>query len=448
MKIAIIGCTHAGVAAATRLLKTRPGNQVTIYERNDNVSFLSAGIPYYLSGQIKDTEKLFYQHPEQLAKWGANLKMNHNVVKIDQENKRLTVVNQVNGNQTEEDYDRLIIATGSWPRIPNVNGLDNPNIYLCKNDQQARQLFAALESGQRVIVLGGNQFGLQLAVACRQHGAQVTVVDHHPRLLAAEFDLQYSEQVATTLAANQVQLELDQPVVAVAGNDQVPVVVKTTKKELNADLVIIATELQPNSALLKGKVAMTDDGAIMTNEYLQTSDPAIYAAGDVVAPLSNATGHPSYHPSLADALRQGTIAGINVGENKVKYLGSQGTMGLRIFNEHLAKSGLTANQAQQAGIVADTVTITDNYRPEFMTPTAPVTMTLVWDKKTRRILGGELMSTHDITQSANLLSVCIQNKNTIDFLAFVDMFFEPSYDRPFNYLNILGQAAMKKDTKK
>lgn len=192
---------------------------------------------------------------------------------------------------------------------------------------------------------------------------------------------------------------------------------------------------------------MAANGAIITNEYLQTSDPDVYAAGDVTMVRFNPGNDERYLPLATSAMRQGTIAGVNAFGNTMKYSGTQGTIGLRLFDHVIATTGLTARQAREQGIAAETVTVTDNYRPEFMPSTTPVTMTLVWDKDSRVILGGQLMSRHDISQSANLLSTCIKNKNTIDFLAFVDMLFQPSFDRPFNYLNLLGQAAMAKASK-
>ena len=189
---------------------------------------------------------------------------------------------------------------------------------------------------------------------------------------------------------------------------------------------------------------MHDNGAIITNEYMQSSDPDIYAAGDSTAVHYNPTGKDAYIPLATNAIRQGTIVGTNLFGNTMHDMGTQSSSGLNLYGTTMVSSGLTLENAKEAGFDAAAVTVEDNYRPEFMPTTTPVLMTLVWDKKTRQILGGQFMSEHDVSQSANIISLCIQDKHTIDYLAFVDMLFQPHFDRPFNYVNILGQAAVKK----
>lgn len=448
MKIAIVGCTHAGVAAAVQALTAKAGAEVTIYERNDNIAFLSSGAAVYLTGEISDAHQLFYATPDHLRQLGANLKMQHSVTKIDTNAKKIWAVNLRDGTTTVSSYDKLIITTGSWPVIPAVNGIDNPAIYLCKTYQQIKKLVQAAKSASQIAVIGGNYIGCELAAALCKSGKRVTLVDQHERLLGSSFDPQYAERVAALFDQRGVKLALGSPVTAFDQTADAKVIVKTDNGgEYSADLALLCTGVKPNSSLLKGQVEMAANGAIITNEYLQTSDPDVYAAGDVTMVHFNPGNEKRYLPLATSAMRQGTIAGVNAFGNTMKYAGTQGTIGVRLFDYVIAATGLTIRQARKLGIAAETVTVTDNYRPEFMPSTAPVTMTLVWDKNSRVILGGQLMSKHDISQSANLLSTCIKNKDTIDFLAFVDMLFQPSFDRPFNYINLLGQAAMAKASK-
>ena len=134
----------------------------------------------------------------------------------------------------------------------------------------------------------------------------------------------------------------------------------------------------------------------------------------------------------------------NINGGQVKDSGTQLSMSLNLDGTYMASLGLTYERAKAAGFDADTVTIEDNYRPEFMPTTTPVLMTLIWDKDTQRILGAQMMSKHDISETLSLISLCIQNQNTIEFLGMYDTMFQPNFDRPFNYVNILGQAAMAK----
>jgi NADPH-dependent 2,4-dienoyl-CoA reductase/sulfur reductase-like enzyme len=446
MKIVIVGCTHAGVAAAVQILTAQPHTDVTIYERENSLSFLSSGIPFWITGEAA-ANRLFYTNPDQLIQLGAHLKLNHNVTKIDHRTKQLWVVDRQTGEQVVTKYDRLIFATGSWPRVPQVSGLDNPHIYLCKTYLQAQRLTKDLGQLSRVAVIGGNYVGCEIAVALRKAGKQVVLVDHHRHLLSMMVDHQYATMVARLLSYHDIQLFLGNPLQSFTETGPGKIVVKTNKEQATVDAVVICAGVRANSNLLQGQVRCQSDGAIVTNEYLQTSDPAIYAAGDVITSQFNPLQKAYHIPLLTNAMRQGTIVGVNVFGNTMKYMGTQATTGLHLFDENIAATGITFHQARRLKLDVDTVTITDNYRPEFMPSTTPIMMTLVWDKRTKRILGGQMMSRHAIDQSINLLSVCLQNRNTIDFLAFVDMLYQPAFDRPFNYLNLLGQAAMAKAAK-
>ncbi|GAB5057922.1 hypothetical protein COSHB9_23120 [Companilactobacillus alimentarius] len=169
------------------------------------------------------------------------------------------------------------------------------------------------------------------------------------------------------------------------------------------------------------------------------------AAGDSCAVKFNPTGEMQYIPLASSAVRQGTLAGINVFGNIRKYMGTQATTAMEIFGYTLAETGLTLKSALANGMNADQVVYHDYYRPEYMPTTDMLTIYLVYDKDTRKVLGAQLFSKHEVAQSANAISICIQNGNTIDDLAFVDMLFQPNYDNPFNYLNLVAQQAIDKE---
>ena len=139
----------------------------------------------------------------------------------------------------------------------------------------------------------------------------------------------------------------------------------------------------------------------------------------------------------------GTLAGINLFENKIRHIGTQGTSGIKIYENNMAATGLTEESAEEEGIEVESVIAVDNYRPEFMQTYEKVTLKVVFEKNSRRILGAQLTSKIDLTQSINTLSVCIQNKMTIEELAFVDFFFQPHYNKPWNFLNLAGLNALK-----
>lgn len=446
MKVIIVGCTHAGTITATQILKNHPETEVTIYERNDNVSFLSCGIAVYLSGDVGDPDAMFYSSPEQLSQLGADVHMQHNVTSIDPKTKTVKVTDLVTGEEKTDHYDKLVMTTGSWPIIPPIEGVDGDHVYLCKNYHHAKELFAAAKDAQRVVVIGAGYIGVELVEAYTRQNKDVTLVDGAPRMLHKYFDQEYTDRIQQQFKQKGATIAFNQRVTGFKDYGD-GVTVETDKGSYDADIAILCVGFRPNTNLLKGKVEMHDNGAIITNEYMQSSDPDIYAAGDSTSVHYNPTGKDAYIPLATNAIRQGTMAGVNIFGNQMRDMGTQSSSGLNLYGTTMASSGLTLENAKEADIDADSVTIEDNYRPEFMPTTEKVLMTLVWDKKTRQIIGGQLMSKYDVAQSAGVLSLCIQDKHTIDYLAFVDMLFQPNFDRPFNYLNILAQAAVAKANK-
>ncbi|WP_338207785.1 FAD-dependent oxidoreductase [Lactiplantibacillus paraxiangfangensis] len=441
MKVIVIGCTHAGTAAVKQILATDPSTEVTVYERNDNVSFLSCGIALFLGGQVADPQGLFYSSPEQLAELGATVHMQHDVTDIDTENHQLTVTDLESGTVKTDHYDKLVMTTGSWPVIPPIDGIDSPNVYLCKNWDHAQKLWEAAKPAKRVIVIGGGYIGTELVEAYQQQGKQVTLIDGLPRILNKYLDAEFTDRVEQDFTDHGIQLALGQMVQGFSDNGS-EVTVKTDQGSYTADMAIMCVGFRPNTGLLKGKVDMNANGSIKTNDYMQTSDPDIYGAGDSVAVHYNLTKRDAYIPLATNAVRQGTLVGLNIFKPTRKYMGTQATSGLMLFGKTIVSSGMTVEHAQAENVPAVAVTLEDNYRPEFMPTTKPVLMKLVYNPETREILGAQFMSEHDVSQSANTISVMIQNHNTIDDLGFVDMFFQPTFDRPFNYLNLLGQAAI------
>lgn len=441
MKVIVIGCTHAGTAAVKQILATDPATEVTIYERNDNVSFLSCGIALYLGGQVADPQGLFYSSPDELAKLGATVHMQHDVTDIDPKAHTVTVTDLQSGTVKTDHYDKLVMTTGSWPVIPPIDGINNPNVYLCKNWDHAQKLWEAAKPAKRVIVIGGGYIGTELVEAYQQQGKQVTLIDGLPRILNKYLDKTFTDRIEQDFVDHGIKLALGQMVQGFEDDGQT-VTVKTDQGSYTADMAIMCVGFRPNTGLLKDKVDMNANGSIKTNDYMQTSDPDIYGAGDAVAVHYNPTHRDAYIPLATNAVRQGTLVGLNIFKPTRKYMGTQATSGLMLFGKTIVSSGMTLEHAQAENIPAAAVTMEDNYRPEFMPTTEPVLMALVYNPETRVVLGAQFMSNYDVSQSANAISILIQNQNTIDDLGFVDMFFQPTYDRPFNYLNLLGQAAI------
>ena len=441
MKVIVIGCTHAGTAAVTGMATLYPQAEITVYEKNDNISFLSCGIALNIGGVVKDAESLFYSSPEQLEELGVKTNMLHEVLSIDTQAKTVKVRDIIKDEIKIDTYDKLVVTTGSWPIIPKLDGMDLDNIMLCKNYAHAKAIIERAKQAQRIVVVGAGYIGIELVEAFEQLGKQVTVIDNTPRVLYKYLDREYTDLVEEAMKQHHIELALNQTVTGFQGNNGKVNRVITTTGEYEADLVIMCIGFRPNTELLAGQVDQLSNGAIIVDDYMRTSCLDVFAAGDSCAIRYNPTNQHAYIPLATNAVRMGTLVARNLIEPRVRYMGTQGTSGIKIFDLNIASTGMTEQAAIDAGLIVKSITIDDHYRPEFMPTYEKALLKVVYEEANGRIVGAQVLSKMDLTQSINTLSVCIQNHMTMDELAFVDFFFQPHYNKPWNLLNQAGLQA-------
>ncbi|RJE87815.1 NADH oxidase [Paenibacillus sp. 1011MAR3C5] len=443
MNIAVIGCTHAGTAAITGMAKQYPDAQITVFERNDNISFLSCGIALHVGGVVKDSKGLFYSSPEKMEELGVTMKVRHDVLDVDTDAKTLRAKNLQTGEEFVHSFDKLVVTTGSWPIIPQLEGIDLENVVLCKNYNHAQAIIQKARLARRIAVIGAGYIGIELVEAFEMLGKNVTLIDNMERVLYKYLDREFTDVAERAFADQGVKLALGETVTSFQGNanGEVRAVVTNTGVH-EADMVVLCMGFRPNTELLKGQVDMLPNGAIIVDEYMRTSKPDVFAAGDSCAVKYNPTGEHAYIPLATNAVRMGTLVARNLVEPTVKYLGTQGTSGIKIYDYNIASTGMTETAAIAAGMNVKNVTIIDNDKPEFMPTFEKVTLKVVYEADSGKILGAQLLSKIDLTQSINTLSVCIQNGMTMDELSFVDFFFQPHYNKPWNLLNQAGLQAV------
>ncbi|WP_408893032.1 FAD-dependent oxidoreductase [Paenibacillus taichungensis] len=442
MKIAVIGCTHAGTAAIVNTAKLYPDATITVYERNDNISFLSCGIALYVGGVVKDPDGLFYSSPNQLAELGVVTKMLHEVTSVDAAGHKLQAKNLKTGEEFEDTFDKLIVTTGSWPVVPKLEGIEMDNILLCKNYNHSNTIIEKAKHAKRITVVGAGYIGIELVEAFQMNGKEVTLIDSVDRILNKYLDPEFTDAIEETLTGHGIKLALGQTVQKFTGENGKVNKVITSKGEFDTDLVILCIGFRPNTELLKGQVDMLPNGAIIVDKYMQTSQKDVFAAGDSCAIHYNPTGKAAYIPLATNAVRMGTLVARNLVRPTTPYMGTQGTSGIKIYEQNIAGTGLTETSAADEGLVVEAVTLEDAYRPEFMPTAEKLLLKVIYEQATRRIVGAQVMSQADLTQSINTISVCIQNNMTVDELAFIDFFFQPHYNKPWNFLNSAGLQAL------
>lgn len=444
MKVIVIGCTHAGTAAIVNIKALYKEAEVVVYERNNNISFLSCGIALNVGGVIHSTESLFYNSPQKLAEMGVVTKMEHDVVDIDFKTKQIQVKDLKTNEMCEDTYDKLVLTIGSWPITPPFKGLDLENIELCKNYKHALTLIEKADKAKKVVVIGAGYIGVELAEAFEMKGKEITLIDAETRIMSKYLDAPFTEVAEKAFTEHGIQLALGEMVESFEGEAGKVTKVITDKGSYEADLVVLCIGFKPNTALVEGKLKTLKNGAILIDDYMRASEEDVFAAGDCCVVHFNPAEDTRYIPLATNAVRMGTLVAQNLVKPTLRYMGTQGTSGIKIYGYNIASTGLTEELAKATtSYKVASAMIEENHRPEFMPTYEPTQLKLVYDEDTGRILGGQIISKYDLTEIMNTLSVVIQNKMTVDALSMTDFFFQPWFNKPWGLLNQVALAARK-----
>ena len=441
-KIVVVGANHAGTAAINTMLDNYSGNEVVVLERNFNTSFLGCGMALWIGDQIQGGgEGLFYSSPEQLREKGAKVSINTEVEKIDFDKKIIYYSNKEDG-KVEESYDKLILATGSLPIIPPIPGRELENVQQVKLYQDAQAVIENLKLGgiNHVTVVGSGYIGVELAEAFKRKGKEVALLDIADGCLTGYYDPEFSNLMKQNLIDNGIDCKFGQALEEIKGDKKVEAV-KTSNEEFATDMVILCVGFRPNTELGKGKLEQFKNGAYIVNKKQETSVKDVYAIGDCATVYDNAVDGINYIALATNAVRSGIIAAHNACGTAIESIGVQGSNGISIYGLHLISTGLTAEKAAKFGYEVETTSFEDNQRPEFMKENDIVKIKIVYDKKTRRVLGMQCASRYDMSMVNHMFSLAIQEHVTIDRIALLDIFFLPHFNKPYNYITMAALTA-------
>lgn len=254
MKVIVVGCTHAGTAAVVNTKAIHPDAEVTVYERNNNISFLSCGIALHVADVVKEPDKLFYSSPGALAELGVVTKMEHDVLDINVDKKKVTVKDLNTGETFEDYYDKLIITLGSWPIVPPIEGIKLDNIILSKNYNHSQTIIEKAKKAKNIVVIGAGYIGVELAESFEILGKKTTLIDAESRIMSKYLDETFTKAAEEAFTQHGVHLATGEKVVRFEGVDEKVSAVITDKGRYEADLVILCIGFKPNTGLLKGQL--------------------------------------------------------------------------------------------------------------------------------------------------------------------------------------------------
>lgn len=441
-KIVVVGANHAGTCAINTITGFNEGDEVVVFDQNSNISFLGCGMALWIGGQISKPDGLFYSNKEKLESQGAKVNMNSKVERIDFD-KKFVCATLENGQKVEESYDKLILATGSLPIVPQIPGRDLENVQLVKLFQNAKEVIKKLENPdiKTIAVVGAGYIGVELAEAFERHNKKVIVVDIANTSLSSYYDPEFSALMDKNLSDHGIKLAFGETVKEIKGNGKVEAIV-TDKNEYQCDMVILAIGFRPNTELGKDYLETMSNGAYIVDETQQTSKKDVYAIGDCATVLFNSTGEKSYIALATNAVRSGIIAAYNACGKKLETIGVQGSNAISIYDLKLVSTGLSEQKAKQLGMDVLSTSFEDLQKATFIETTNPkVNIKIVYDAKTRVILGAQMASTYDMSMGIHMFSLAIQEKVTIDKLKLLDIFFLPHFNQPYNYITMAALSA-------
>ncbi len=442
-KILVVGANHAGTACINTMLDTYGSqNEVIVFDRNSNISFLGCGMALWIGRQIDGYDGLFYASKEGLEKKGAKIMMETEVSHIDFD-KKIAYAKTADGKEIQQDYDKLILATGSVPVVPPIPGKDLENVEFVKLFQNAQTVIDKLENPaiKRVAVVGAGYIGVELAEAFKRCGREVVMIDIAPTCLSAYYDKEFTEMMEENLKSNGIELAFDQKVTSIEGNGKVERIV-TDKASFDVDMVCLAVGFKPNTQIGKEKLELFKNGSYVVNKNQETSIKDVYAIGDCATVYDNALQDKNYIALATNAVRSGIVGAHNACGTNLPSIGVQGSNGICIYDLKMVSTGMTVEKAKKFGFDPEFTLFEDYQRMSFMkNHNEKVKIKIVYDKKTRRILGCQIASKEDISMAIHMFSLAIQEGVTIDKLALLDIFFLPHFNQPYNYITMAAISA-------
>ena len=443
MKVIIIGGVAAGMSAAAKFKRLSPKDDVVVYEKGDIVSFGACGLPYYVGGFFEDSQEMIARTPEQFRESGVEIHTKHEVIDVDFSNKKVKVKNLITDEILEENYDKLMIASGARAIIPPIKNIDLENVVTLKSMDDGDKLreLMAKDEYKKVAIIGAGFIGLEAVEAAKHRGKEVTVIQLQDRVLQEVFDKDITDLLEEELRESGVNLLLSETVTELIGDGRVSKV-KTDKREIEADIVILATGVRPNTDFLNpDEIKMIRNGAIVVDKYGRTSVEDVYSAGDCATINSLITDKEVYVPLATGANKLGRIVGENLAGQNNSFQGSLASSCIKVMNMEAARTGLSEKEVLDLGFNYKTKFITDMNQTSYYPGRERIYVKLIYDAHTKVILGGQVAGYKDAVQRCNVLAACIYAKMTTDQLGMLDLCYSPPFARTWDVLNVAGNVS-------
>ena len=441
MKTIIIGGVAGGASAAARLRRLDENAEIILMEKDEYVSYANCGLPYYIGDTIVDQDSLTLQTPESLRRrLKLDVRTRNEVLSINREAKTVTVKNLDTDEVYEETYDKMILAPGSSAIRPRIPGVEDERIFTLRNIEDTLRMKSFIDKNEpeSAVIVGGGAIGLEMAENLFRLGIEVTVVEMLDHVIPA-LDIELAKVVQTYLRERGIDLVLKNGVSAIEDQGD-HLLVKLQDGELKADFVVMSVGVKPETKLAADcGLELDQRGAIIVNDHMQTSDEDIYAVGDAVAAFNFVTGARGRSVALAGpANKQGRVAADNIGGIPSTYKGTQASSVVKLFKMTVAMTGLNEKGAQDSGIDYDKTYLWPESHASYYPDATHMTMKVLFEKKTGRILGAQIVGYEGVDKRCDVLATAIRAGMTGSDLAELELCYAPPYSSAKDPVNMAG----------
>ena len=444
MKFLIIGGVAGGATAAARIRRNDESAQIVMIERGPYISFANCGLPYHLSGVIAERGQLLVTSETSFRqRYGVDVRSRTEAVAIDRAARAVRLRNLETGEESDESYDRLLLAPGAEPVRPRLPGLDSKRVFGLRSIPDLDRIMAFLKATQpgRAVVIGGGFIGVEVAENLHARGIRTTLVEGADQILAP-LDPEMAAIVQAHLRDKNVELSLSDKIERLEDLDDHSVVYLQSGQSLQADLVILAIGVRPETRLAKDAgLALGETGGIRVNEYLQTSDEAIYAVGDAIEVTQRIGGKPALIPLAGPANRQGRMAADNmVGGNLRACTGTLGTAIIKVFDYAVATTGLNEKQLVAAGIDYRATITHSSSHASYYPGARPLCLKLLYAPD-GKILGAQAVGIDGADKRIDVIATAIHGGMTVKDLSDLELAYAPPFGAAKDPVNIAGYVA-------
>lgn len=430
------------MSAASRARKVLPDSEVVVYEAGNYVSYSACGIPFYVGGEVESFDDLLHYPVSKFIKErNIDVRVKSRVTKISVNSREITVDS---GEKTYKDnFDRLIIATGASPRIPEVF-TGKKHVFTIRNLDDMNSLLGNLEEAREIIIVGAGYVGLEMAEAFTSKGKHVAIFQRSDRVLRG-IDRTFSDLIVEELKSKGVEVHMNSPVETVDDSQENSITVKSGTMTASADLVFLAAGVTPNSQLvLDSGIEVDDSGAIKVNKRMETSVNGIYAAGDVATTWERISGKELYFPLATGSNRSGRVAGMNAAGESAEYTGITKTEVVKVFSLNVGRTGLNEEEAKHAGFDPVSVTITASSRAKYYPGAQQLRIKMTGDRKSHRLLGCEMAGREGVAKRLDVVSAALYSGLTVEDTTGIDYSYSPPFAPAWEPLGVAADVLLKK----